>query len=81
MYYLHITGSQPPGTKLQLDPEPNFTVSTLAQNHLTSLRSLLSKYQVAAQAYLPRAALQKDDDETDYDNLSRYQEWLLVNDS
>jgi ATP-dependent helicase/nuclease subunit B len=81
MYYLHITGSQPPGTKLQLDPEPSFTVSTLAQNHLTSLKSLLSKYQVAAQAYLPRAALQKEDDETDYDNLSRYQEWLLANDT
>ena len=52
-----------------------------AMAQMEGFKSLLSKYQNTTQPYYPRAAVQKEDDVTDYDQLSRYKEWMLAGDA
>ena len=45
--------------------------------HLAELQKLLTKYASAGQPYYPRTIIKKEDDPSDYDHLSRFQEWTL----
>ncbi len=76
--YVQITGSNPAGDLKYIDPGLNLTIDELAQKHLSGFQQLLSRYQNKSQAYLPRVAIQKDRDFSDYDHLSRHLEWILA---
>ena len=71
--YVHITGGDPAGEFISL----KLPVMDLADKHLAELKKLLSAYAQEAQAYYPRAMMEKDEDEGDYDHLSRFREWAL----
>ena len=71
--YVHLTGGDPAGQIKPLE----LPVMELAEKHLAELKKLLAAYAQEAQAYYPRAMMEKEDDESDYDHLSRFREWTL----
>ena len=71
--YVRISGGVPPG---EIKAMAGVSMDD-ARAHLASLQSLLLKYQDLRQAYVPRFGMQREDDESDYDHLSRYREWIL----
>jgi len=75
--YVHLTGGDPAGEIRQLD----LPVMDLARKHLAELTKLLTAYASTAQAYYPRAMMEKDEDDGDYDHLSRFREWALSGDA
>ena len=74
--YVHLTGADPAGEKKIMD----VPVMELAETHFAELQKLLAAYAVQAQPYYPRAMMEKDEDEGDYDHLSRFREWTLSGD-
>jgi ATP-dependent helicase/nuclease subunit B len=74
--YVHLTGGEPAGEDRPLDVD----VMELAERHLAGLTRLLGAYANADQAYLPRAMMEREEDESDYDHLSRFREWTLAGD-
>ena len=76
--YLHITGSTPAGAVKIIDAQDGQSLDDLAKTQLQGFKNLLFKYQNPTQAYLPRAAIQKEEETTDHDHLSRYKEWILA---
>lgn len=73
--YVKLSGGNPPGevTVPDLDQE----VMDCARKHLGNLVALLTAYARPGRAYLPRAMMEKEDDQGDYDHFSRYREWAL----
>jgi hypothetical protein len=71
--YIRITGGVPPGEMRPVD----INAMNAAHRHLAGLVELLQKYQRVEQAYVPRFGLQNEDEEADFDHLSRYREWIL----
>jgi hypothetical protein len=57
----------------KLDPP----IMELAEKHFAELQRLLAKYARLDQPYYPRTIMKKEDDPSDYDHLSRFQEWTL----
>lgn len=75
LVYIKLGGGEPPGEIIQLKlDEP---AADVAKRHLSGLAGLLTAYAKADQPYLPRAIVEKEDEERDYDHLSRYREWSL----
>ena len=74
LWYVRLTGGDPAGEVKELD---KLAVMDLAELHLDKLQKLLTKYASAGQPYLPRTIMKKEDDPSDYDHLSRFQEWAL----
>lgn len=74
--YVHLTGGEPAGEKKVMD----VPVMELAEKHFAELQKLLSAYAVETQPYYPRAMMEKDEIEGDYDHLSRFREWTLSGD-
>ncbi len=72
--YIKLSGGDPAGEIKALDAGP---VMELAAAHLAGLKRLLSSYADPRQPYYPRAAMEKEEDEGDYDHLSRFREWTL----
>ncbi|MCA3555957.1 double-strand break repair protein AddB [Aestuariivirga sp.] len=77
--YVKLSGGNPPGETKDL-PKLKHPVMEVAERHFADLRRLLAKYATAGQPYVPRYSLRKDEDPSDYDHLSRYQEWTLSGD-
>jgi ATP-dependent helicase/nuclease subunit B len=73
--YVRITGKDPPAEKTE--PKLDWPVGELATHSLERLRELLERYANPKQPYLPRYAVEKEDDVLDHDHLSRYLEWRL----
>ena len=71
--YVHLTGGDPAGEVKRID----VPVMELGETHFAELRKLLRSYASEAQAYYPRAMMEKEEDEGDYDHLSRFREWAL----
>jgi ATP-dependent helicase/nuclease subunit B len=71
--YVHLTGGDPAGEIDWL----RLAVMDVAGKHLAELEKLLTAYASEMQAYIPRFGMQKDEDESDYDHLSRFREWTL----
>ncbi|MBI2718477.1 MAG: double-strand break repair protein AddB [Rhizobiales bacterium] len=72
--YIKLGTGDPAGEVLSLkldDP------AELGRAHLDRLKALIAAYADPAQAFLPRARIEKEDDATDLDHLSRYREWAL----
>ena len=78
LIYFKIGGGREGLKKSQaVDGGPD-EIAKLAARHLAGFKSLLSIYQNPAQTYLPRTSVEQDDEEQDYDHLSRYLEWQLA---
>ncbi len=73
--YVKLSGGHPPGEVTV--PDLGQEVMDCARKHLEYLVSLLTAYANPNQAYFPRAMMEKEDDESDYDHFSRYREWAL----
>ena len=71
--YIHLTGGDPAGEIKWL----KLPVMDTAMKHLSELEKLLTAYASEMQPYLPRTGIEKEDDPSDYDHLSRYREWSL----
>jgi ATP-dependent helicase/nuclease subunit B len=74
--YVHLTGGEPAGEDKPLEVD----VMALAEQHLAGLTRLLTSYAQPGQAYIPRAMMEREEDESDYDHLSRFREWTLAGD-
>ena len=74
--YIKITGGVPPGMLKPVKIDP----MEAARRHLANLVGLLGKYQRIEQAYIPRYAIQNEDEACTHDHLSRYREWVLSGD-
>jgi ATP-dependent helicase/nuclease subunit B len=75
--YVKLSGGDPAGEIITLD----LPVMELAQQHLAELETLLTAYASEEQAYFPRYMMEKEEDEGDYDHLSRFREWALSGDA
>ena len=53
-------------------------MDSTSREHLTHFKTLLQIYRGQGMPYLPRNIPKKDEDEMDYDHLSRYLEWQLA---
>jgi len=71
--YIHLSGGDPAGEIKWL----KLPVMDTALKHLAELEKLLTAYASEMQAYLPRTGIEKEDDPSDYDHLSRFREWSL----
>jgi ATP-dependent helicase/nuclease subunit B len=73
-YYVKVSG----GVKkpVELDNASDQTIEG-SVTQIEQLRGLLCNYLQDATVYIPRHNLQKEDDPTDFDHLSRYAEWVL----
>jgi ATP-dependent helicase/nuclease subunit B len=73
--YIRLSGGEPAGEFKQ--PKLEDSVMDLARDHLAGLIRKLTAYASPQQPYLPRVAMAREDDASDYDHLSRYAEWML----
>ncbi|PZF76478.1 double-strand break repair protein AddB [Aestuariivirga litoralis] len=74
IWYVKLSGGNPAGEVQELKKLP---VMDLAERHFAELQALLAKYARVEQPYYPRTIMKKEDDPSDYDHLSRFQEWTL----
>jgi ATP-dependent helicase/nuclease subunit B len=72
--YIRISGGDPAGEIREIKVDD---VMALAHDHLDGLKRLLTSYAQVSQPYLPRTGMFMEDDEGDYDHLSRFREWSL----
>ena len=75
--YVKLGGGSAPVEIVSIKPTDGSTISELAERHLIGLKTLLADYQNEDQAYLPRVAVLREENELDYDHLSRFREWML----
>lgn len=76
LWYVTLTGGNPAGDVDMLG-KLSRPVPGLAEAHLAELQKLLARYASASQPYFPRTIMKKEEDPSDYDHLSRFQEWTL----
>jgi len=74
VWYVKLSGGEPAGEVKEL---AKLAVMDLAEKHFAELQKLLTKYARVQQPYFPRTIMKKEDDPSDYDHLSRFQEWAL----
>jgi ATP-dependent helicase/nuclease subunit B len=75
VYYVKLGSGSPPG-ELHC-PKLKLPVLDCARNTMSGLISLLTAYEKREQPYLSRAMVEKEDEEREFDHLSRYREWAL----
>ena len=74
LLYIKLSGGNPPG---EISEVLRDEVMDTARSHLASFRGLVAKYERQEQPYIPRHIIEKEEEETDYDQLSRWREWAL----
>ncbi len=74
--YVQITGGAVPGEVKAIVPGDESIVD-VARRHFDGLRGKLAIMAHEDTPFLPRVFMQKADDESDYDHLSRHLEWSL----
>jgi len=75
LLYIKLSGGAPPGL---LQPITDIDVMAKAREHLEKFKALMRAYDDAAHGYLPRAAMEKEQDTSPFDHLSRWREWSLA---
>ena len=75
LLYVRISGLTPPVKEAEA-LAPGDIAATVIQ-HAARLVSLLAEYRDSEKGYLPRRALQKENDASDFDHLSRHREWSM----
>jgi ATP-dependent helicase/nuclease subunit B len=79
--YIHIGGGKDVGYVETITPTDGTTLSELVARQLKGLKDLVTSYMSPTQTYLPRVAIEKEEDTRDYDHLSRFREWMLAGDA
>jgi hypothetical protein len=73
---VRLSGGTPAG-EVETLRKLEHPVMDLAESHFAELQKLLGRYAGIEQPYYPRTIMTKEDDPSDYDHLSRFQEWTL----
>ncbi len=81
LVYLHISGTADEGKVADIAAKNEQSLNDLGLSHLKEFKNLLRDYRQIHQPYFPRANMFKEDEESDYDHLSRHAEWVLADDS
>ena len=74
--YVQITGGEPPGSRITLRPEKGRTLADRSRAVLESARRLLAGYAAPGQPYLPVGHGSGHGHPSDWEHLSRWQEWI-----
>jgi ATP-dependent helicase/nuclease subunit B len=77
LLYIKLSGGAPPGL---MQPVTDIDVMDKASEHLEKFKALIRAYGDVTQAYLPRAAMEREQDTSPFDHLSRWREWSLAED-
>lgn len=72
LLYIRLSGGDPPGEMKPLDIDD---VPAMAESHLRTLVSKLTNLARGIDSFLPRRQMEKEDQVSDYDHLSRRAEW------
>ncbi len=72
--YVQLTGGEPPG---KIKNIAQGGVMDLAGRHFEGLLRILTAFANPDHPYAPRAMMEKEDEASDYDHLSRFREWSL----
>jgi ATP-dependent helicase/nuclease subunit B len=75
LVYIKLSGGEPPG---EIRALTSFNVMDTAEKHLAEFKKLLADYLRPQQAYLPAFAMERERDRSDFDHLSRHDEWALA---
>lgn len=75
LLYIKLSGGAPPGLLL---PVADLEIMEKAGEHLEKFKALMRAYDDVTHGYLPRAAMEKEQDTSPYDHLSRWREWSLA---
>jgi ATP-dependent helicase/nuclease subunit B len=75
LLYIKLSGGAPPGL---LQPIADLEIMEKAQEHLEKFKALMRAYDDPAHGYIPRAAMEKEQDISPFDHLSRWREWSLA---
>ena len=75
LLYIKLSGGQPPGL---MQPIADIDIMAKAREHLEKFKALMRAYDDVAHGYLPRAAMEKEQDTSPFDHLSRWREWSLA---
>ncbi len=78
LLYIKLSGGAPPGL---LVPINDLEVMEKAEEHLEKFKSLMRAYDDVTHGYLPRAAMEKEQDTSPFDHLSRWREWSIAEDA
>jgi ATP-dependent helicase/nuclease subunit B len=75
LVYIKLSGGEPPGL---IVPVTDIEVMAKAREHLERFKALMRAYDDVAHGYLPRAVMEKEQDASPFDHLSRWREWSLA---
>ncbi len=73
LLYIRLSGGDPPGTLI--GPSGKLNIADEIENAADGVRSLITSYLSATQAYPARAGEEAWNRKGDYDHLSRWREW------
>lgn len=73
--YIKLSGGEPPGL---IVPVTDIDVMAKAHEHLEKFKALMRAYDDEAHGYIPRAIMEKEQDTSPFDHLSRWREWSLA---
>jgi ATP-dependent helicase/nuclease subunit B len=73
--YIKLSGGEPPGL---IVPVTEIDVMAKAHEHLEKFKALMRAYDDETHGYIPRAAMEKEQDTSPFDHLSRWREWSLA---
>jgi ATP-dependent helicase/nuclease subunit B len=71
--YIKLSGGEPPAKVKSITTD--ISASALAEMYLARLTGLIAAYRSETRPFLPRTFAEKDEEELDYDHLSRFREW------
>lgn len=75
LLYIKLSGGEPPGS---LMPVTEIDVMAKAREHLEKFKALMRAYNDVMHGYIPRAAMEMEQDASPFDHLSRWREWSLA---
>jgi ATP-dependent helicase/nuclease subunit B len=75
LLYIKLSGGEPPGLIM---PVTDIDVMAKAHEHLEKFKALMRAYDDVTHGYIPRAAMEKEQDTSPFDHLSRWREWSLA---
>lgn len=73
LVYIRLTGGNPAG---EMRDHANLDIAAIADESLAALARYIAHFDDIAQPYIPRARVEMEVDQRDFDHLSRYREWI-----
>lgn len=75
LFYVKLSGGEPPGLIVEIN---DIDVMAKAHEHLEKFKALMRAYDDETHGYIPRAAMEKEQDTSPFDHLSRWREWSIA---